>query len=111
MNIEARRDVVAAAQALADGQIRFVDGVRRVAAMRSAVSPHDHDPDFLLFVAIDSESDHLPGNEARGHCSQAWLEQCDEEAGELEALYGPGVREACAVLITRFASDLGSDLG
>lgn len=103
MNIEARRDVVAAAQALADGQIRFVDGVRRVAALRSAVSLHDHDPDFLLFAAIDSESDHLPRHDARSHCSQAWLEKCDKEAGELEAIYGPGVREACAVLITRFA--------
>lgn len=96
-------EVVSAAKELAAGQVSFVDGIRRVAAMRWLASPIDHDPDFMLFVGIDSESDHLPGIENRPQCAQAWLDQCDKEARELESFWSAEVRTACAVLVARFS--------
>jgi hypothetical protein len=96
-------EVARAAADLEIGQVTFVEGVRRIAGLRALVSHLDHDPDFMLFVAIDSESDHLPGVEQREHCTPEWLDQCDREARELEAFWIVQVRTACATLVTRFS--------
>ena len=100
----ARKAVVDAARGLAGGTVPFVEGVRQLAALRFEVSRLDHDPYFTLFVAITSESDHLPPHELRSQCSPAWLEQCDYEARELEVLHRQQVRAACARLVDRFSS-------
>ncbi len=99
-----RKAVVDAARGLADGTAPFVEGVRQLAALRFEVLRLDHDPDFSLFVAIASESDHLPPHELRSRCALAWLEQCDREARELEVLHRQQVRNACARLVARFSS-------
>lgn len=96
-------ELVVAATALKNGQIGFVDGVRRILRLGSVASPQDHDPDFMLFVGIDSTSDHLPGLDQRPHCSAAWLEQCDKEAHELEAHWAAEVHAACDVLMARYS--------
>ncbi|RSZ24078.1 DUF2489 domain-containing protein [Variovorax beijingensis] len=96
--------VVDTARGLADGTVLFVEGVRQLAALRFEVSRLDHDRDFTLFVAIASESDHLPPHELRSQCASAWLEQCDREARELEVLHRQQVRAACARLVGRFSS-------
>ena len=96
-------EIVRAAQGLEHGQISFLDGVRRLAGMRTLVSRLDHDPDFLLFVAIDSQSDHLPGTAQREQCSAEWLAECDQEVSDLEAAWTSRVRDACDVLVKRFS--------
>ena len=100
----ARKAVVDAARGLADGTVPLVEGVRQLAALRFEVSRLDHDPDFTLFVAVASESDHLPPHELRSQCAPAWIEQCDREARELEVLHRQQVRAACARLVDRFSS-------
>ncbi len=97
-------EVVSTAKALETGEISFVEGVRRMAGLGALVSQLDHDPDFMLFVAIDSESDHLPGVKQREHCTREWLDQCDREVRELETLWIAQVRNACAALVTRFSA-------
>ena len=87
-----------------DGTVPFVEGIRQLAALRFEVSRLDHDPDFMLFVAVASASDHLPPHELRIQCAPTWLEQCDREACELEALHRERVRAACAHLVGRFSS-------
>lgn len=101
---EACQAVVDAARALAAGTVPFVEGVRQLAALRSDVSRLDHDPDFMLFVGVASEADHLPSKDLRSQCSPAWLEQCDREAQELEAFYRDNIRAACVRLVGRFSS-------
>ncbi len=97
-------EVVTAASQLATGQIGFIDGIRKIAGLRTSVCSLDHDPDFMLFVGIDSESDHLPGRQQRELCSPEWLDQCDREARELESHWIGLVRPACHVLIKRFST-------
>lgn len=101
--LKASSEVVAAAMQLANGQIKFIDGIRKVAGLRTLVTEDNHDPDFMLFVAIDSESDHLPGAEQREHCAPAWLARCDQESHELETFWIDQVQAACTVLVTRFS--------
>jgi hypothetical protein len=101
--LEAQQLLIQAAQQLASGQVSFIDGVRRVAASRWSVSRLEHDPDFSVFVAVESESDHLPSTELRQHCAVAWLEESDRQAKQLESAWGDQVRAACGVLVARFS--------
>jgi hypothetical protein len=81
----------------------FLEGVRRLAALRFEVSQDHHDPDFMLFVGIGSRADHIPGAEARVLCAESWLAQCDKDVRELEQLYGQQVAAACKQLAERFS--------
>lgn len=100
---EAQKAVLDTAYGLVDASIPFMEGVHRLAFLRFKASKLDHDPDFMLFVAIASESDHFPPHAIRDQCSQVWLERCDNEARELEALYQQQVRAACEQLVRRFS--------
>lgn len=101
---EAQHELLELAKALGARQVDFIDGIRRVTSLRSSVSSLDHDPDFSIFVAIDSESDHLPGLEQRRRCAPEWLEKCDLEAKQMETFWGDQVNAACRVLVARLSS-------
>ena len=100
---EAQKAVVETAYGLAGGSIPFMEGVRQLAFLRFEASKLDHDPDFMVFVAIASESDHIPPQAIRDQCTPDWLERCDNDARELETMYRQQVRAACELLVRRFS--------
>jgi len=102
---KARAEVVRVAKALVARTVPFVDGVRGLRSLLTAVSKLDHDPDFMLFVAIDSESDHIPVREVRAMSTEEWLAKCDREAQQLEEQYEAEVKIACERLVERFSSE------
>ncbi len=85
---------------LRESKVPFVEGVRRVLAIAS--EPRDRDQDFGLFVAIDSETDHLPSEGARSRCSEEWLAQCDREAHDVEEFYRETVHRAIDQLLRKY---------
>jgi Protein of unknown function (DUF2489) len=99
-----RSEVVSTARALGSNAMPFLEGVRRLVELRFEVSHAHHDPDFMLFVGIESEADHIPSAEVRALYAESWLVQCDREAKELEIFYERQVRAACEQLIARFSS-------
>ncbi|MDR0258564.1 MAG: hypothetical protein LBI76_02060 [Comamonas sp.] len=103
LQVETKNAVVNTARDLADRRIPFIEGIRLLAALRFSDSRLEKDPDFMLFVAIASETDHHPSPEVRRHCSPAWLEKCDSEALALQEEHLRLVRLACDRLIERFA--------
>jgi hypothetical protein len=50
-----------------DGQLSFLIGSRRLAALHHEIDAADDDADFLIFVAIDSDTDALPLGAVREH--------------------------------------------
>ncbi|HEY1091247.1 MAG TPA: DUF2489 domain-containing protein [Burkholderiaceae bacterium] len=102
-----RAELVSTARALRSQELPFLEGVQRLLALRSQVSRDDHDSDFMLFVAIGSEADHIPPARARKLCSESWLAKCDQEARELEAFYRVNVSTACERLVERFSETAG----
>ncbi|WP_143151683.1 hypothetical protein [Burkholderia ubonensis] len=70
-----RRQVVSTAQAMLDGQLSFLIGSRRLASLRHEANAAADDTDFLVFVAIDSETDALPLGAPREHWDQSVLAQ------------------------------------
>jgi hypothetical protein len=98
-------EVVRTTNALASREISFIEGVRKLKSLGHLVSNIAHDPDFLLFVAIDSQSDHIPSSTARSMCSESWLAECDREAERLESFYESEVKAACTRLFERFMGE------
>lgn len=103
--------VAHAAQGLIDGTAAYLPTVRLLSSLRFQASDDEHDPDFLIFVAIDSETDHLPAPHARPLCAQAWLEACDAQERAAEAFYRDAVRQACHKLIQRYGRLQGQRQG
>jgi hypothetical protein len=99
---EQRRAIVSAAQTLLAGNVPFIEGVLTLAALRFVASKDGFDPDFMLFVAISSETDHLPLEHTRKYCTQAWLDRCDAEEKSVQAFYSSDVHSLCRKLIVRF---------
>lgn len=91
-----------AVEALRSGKVSFVEGVRKVLSLRHPLGVEDFDPDFMVLVAVDSESDHLPNAYARSVASPAWLAESDREEKELREQSGSVVMAACARLVARF---------
>jgi hypothetical protein len=96
-----RQEVLTALRNLAEGQVPFLVGVRRLAALAGEMRERDRDLDLL--VAIESETDHLPNESAKAHCSAAWLKKCEEEERQVEAFYRTQMNELCAKLTARFS--------
>jgi hypothetical protein len=90
------------ARAFAGGSISLLVAARRLASLRHELGVAINDQDFAIFVAIDSETDHLPNDLARPHCTEAWLKQCDQELAELEAFHRVALNLATQGLIQRF---------
>jgi len=99
-----RSEVADTARLLRDGRINVVEGAWRLSALQHDVSRKDFDDDFLLFIAIASETDHLPVGEVRTRYSPDALRKADKEIEEVEKLYRAQVEAACEKLIARFSN-------
>jgi hypothetical protein len=100
---ETTSEIATLAADLLDGTAPYLAAVRRLSSLRHAVADNGRDEDFMIFLVIDSETDHLPPEHARAYCAPAWLAKCDEETNAVEAFYRESVREACERLVQRFA--------
>ena len=67
-----------------DGQLSFLIASRRLAALRHEIDAAADDADFLVFVAIDSETDALPLGVVRAHWDQGALTRLEPEIEEAE---------------------------
>jgi hypothetical protein len=101
----ARLEIVRTARALISKDIPFLEGVRKLVALRNAIPREKNDADFNLFVGIDSASDHIPGIAQRPLCAESWLQQCDQEVRELEQRCESDIAATCARLIGRFSQE------
>ena len=97
-----RRQVVSTAQAMLDGQLSFLIGSRRLAALRHEIDAAADDADFLVFVAIDSETDALPLGVVRAHWDQGALTRLEPEIEEAERWAFNVGGDACKSLVVRF---------
>jgi hypothetical protein len=98
------RDALRAAQALLDGELSLIEGSIALAAYAHDVVPDWRvDPDFVVFGALASETDHLPIGQARSRWSVDALARADAEIEAIEAQSRARVRQACENMIRRFS--------
>lgn len=102
-----RGKIVALCEALLQEEIGIIAGARRLKGLGHELCG-DHDEDFLIFVAIDSETDHLPVDREWRNWSVDALERKDREITEYEGSVKDDAFAACKVLIERFGTKTGT---
>jgi hypothetical protein len=86
------------------GIILMTEGARFLAALRHEVDVPEQDPDFLIFVSIESQTDELPVGAERPLWSREALERDAEEIGRAEEFARKAGAEACRNLVRRFGA-------
>jgi hypothetical protein len=94
--------VVIAAEAILAGEIGIVAGARKQASLRFEVEA-ENDADFIFFVGVDSQTDHLPLGDAEKHWNSAILESKRDEIKEYESLMKDRAHEASRNLLRKYA--------
>lgn len=97
----ASAQIVALAKSILCGEVGVVAGARQLAAWRFEVDA-EQDPDFVFFVGVNSETDHLPVGEVRRHWSSVALRAKDEELGRFEASTRERAFQVCQSLIRKY---------
>lgn len=59
------------------------------------------DTEFHIFGVIESDTDHLPTQKVREHCSKEWLERAEREIEECIVFYNKKVIAACNEIIAK----------
>jgi hypothetical protein len=97
--------IVALAQGVLAGEFGIVAASRQLAAWRFDVGA-ERDRDFAFFIAVDSETDHLPVDEVRQHWSPDALRAKDDELRNFEASVRDEAFRVCRSLIQRYETHL-----
>ena len=97
-----RKRVVDTARSMLNGDLNFLEGARNLVDLRHEAAVRDDDADFMVFVAIDSETDDLPTGAARQQWPLDVLEKLDPEYKKAEAWAKEFGSQACESLIRRF---------
>jgi hypothetical protein len=99
-----QKKIVELARGIISGEVGLIAGSRQLWRLGLDVAPK-RDPDFTFFLAIDSESDHLPIGEVRQHWNPDALREKDTEIAKIEALRREKAVEICRRLIQRCESN------
>lgn len=77
-----RRRVGEVAKAMLYGSVDYLEGAIELSSLRFEVEAPEDDPDFIKFVAIASEVDHLPIGPVRQYWSSEALQRHEHEIQE-----------------------------
>ena len=99
---EQHQEIVRVAHRILDGSVGVIAGAREMTQVRFRSHSNDRDENFLVFVGIDSETDHLPVGEVRKHWSAEALAQKDIEIKEAEDFFRERAYTAARALIQRY---------
>lgn len=97
-------DALRVAREVLSGERTVIEGSIDLARYAPSMVPDWRlDPDFVIFGAISSETDHLPFGESRSQWSSTGLAKADVEIVTITEAYRARVLEACANVIARFS--------
>ena len=107
-----RRKIVAICEAILREEMGAIPGSRILNKLELDLLHHDtfgsfdRDDDFLTFIGINSETDHLPVDLERHNWSTEALERKDQEIAEAEQWAKELAFPACKKLIERFCVEV-----
>ncbi len=97
-----RSKIVEVANAMLDGRMNLIEGVRSICALRHAIDLADNEV-FMPIRAIESETDHFPLGEMRAHCSTDYLQRMDEEMRQYLDDASHDILAACSKIVRIFS--------
>ncbi|MBS0370948.1 MAG: DUF2489 domain-containing protein [Proteobacteria bacterium] len=102
--LEARREVVSLCNAMLAGDLSFFEGAIRICSLRGHLGVPDDDSDITAFVAIESETDHLPMARTQHLWSSGAVHRLQPEFQRTEEWAKGFAPNACRNLIERFGT-------
>ena len=104
--------VIEIAQSILDGDTGIIAGSRLLASLRFEIglANPDFDEDFIVFMVIDSETDHLPIGKYREGWAADALARKDAEVTAIEERARGDALAGCLRLIERFRANLTAHL-
>jgi hypothetical protein len=100
---QARERLVLLCRQMLIGELSFFEGAIEVCSLRSSVGVPHTDPDLLAFVAIESETDHLPPHHVQNQWASAALLRLQADFEQTETWAKEFASQACQNLIKRFS--------
>lgn len=97
-----RKHIGELVQAMLIGEICFLEGARQLSSLRHEAAVSENDPDFLVFVAVASETDNLPIGKSRIHWSPEALAKHQPEIDSATRWAREVSVNACSSLLVRF---------
>lgn len=97
----ARQAVVGIARHILNGSIGIVEGSRLLLTVQRAAGAED-DANFMFFVGVNSQTDHLPVGDVRRHWNADALRLKDVELNEFETEVRARALEVCRKLIEKY---------
>jgi hypothetical protein len=101
---DAKGEVIRLATALVRGEIEMAEGCRLLVSCFGDAQLR-HDPDALLIIGFDSETDHFPVGPQRVHWNPTVLATKDAERLDYNAKAGPRLLAACRRLLAKLQAD------
>lgn len=95
--------IIEIARRILSGEVDIVGGARDLARVSHQLGA-DHDPDFVFFIGLDSETDHLPIGDVRQHWNPEVLRAKDAELAAHEAKVRERTFEVCQRLIEKYST-------
>ena len=96
-----RQQAASTARGILEGRVGVIEGSRLLASLSRGTGV-EFDADFLPFIGIETETDHLPVGEVRRHWAIDALATKNVELVAAEARYRELAFAACSRLVMRF---------
>lgn len=96
-----KREAVEVARMLLQTDELYFDRVLKLSNIGCKLYDQCWDTEFHTFGLIASETDHLPLQHVRQHCSESMLEKADVEIAETISHYKSMVNAACSEVIAK----------
>ena len=98
-----RREAVEVASRMISGELGVIAGCRLLTRLgHRLVEDWTQDPDFVVFGAIESETDHLPLEDQRVFWNPAAFEEKQREVATFEQCARADVLAACKSVVARY---------
>jgi hypothetical protein len=95
-----RSKILEIARSILSGEVGVIAGARMFGGLSHQAG--DRDLDFLFFIGLDSETDHLPIGDARQHWNPEVLRAKDAELAAYEAKVRDRAFKACRGIIQKY---------
>ncbi|WP_306476569.1 DUF2489 domain-containing protein [Methyloversatilis sp.] len=100
---KARQVLVVLCRAMLSGELTYFEGAIQACSLRFEIGVPEDDQDLMAFVAISSETDHLPPKHIQHRWSSEALHRLQSEFEKTEVWAKSFASAACENLIKRFA--------
>jgi len=104
-----QREAVGIARRVTAGDLGIIAGCRQLTRLgHYLVEDSRVDPDFVVFIGVSCETDHLPLEDERSLWNPAAFEAKQAEVARLEEVSREKVWVACRSVIARFGGNSGN---